>query len=432
MYRNPVFVSLALCLIACSCEVVAAAAEARPPGTVITHHPASSGIYVGSPSFAILPNGDYIASHDGFGPKHKFGRTYLFRSNDRGASWQPLVEINDQNTSTLFVHQGDLYLMGLGSKPANKEKLIEGDTAVRDGVVIRKSKDGGFTWTTPVDASTGLLLNDGPYSTAPVPVVVHNGRIWRAMEDAKGPGEWAGCFRAFVMSAPIDSDIMKASSWTATNVIGRDTSWLDGEFEGWLEGNVVVTPEGRIANILRVHYFNPNGDKAAKIDISPDGKLACFDPDTGFLNLPDAAKKFTIRFDPISNTYWTLTNAVPRRHRPGGSAYEGGNPESTRNTLTVVSSPDLKIWTIRSIVLYHPDTRMHGFQYADWQFDGADLVAVVRTAYDDSRGGAHDMHDANFLTFHRIQNFRKLLNQPIYDPQNLFRECAHVEDTSAP
>jgi hypothetical protein len=63
---------------------------------------------------------------------------------------------------------------------------------------------------------------------------------------------------------------------------------------------------------------------------------------------------------------------------------------------------------VRCILLYHPDTVSHGFQYADWQFDGDDMVAVVRTAYDDAEGGAHNNHDANYVTFHRIGNFRKL------------------------
>jgi hypothetical protein len=48
-----------------------------------------------------------------------------------------------------------------------------------------------------------------------------------------------------------------------------------------------------------------------------------------------------------------------------------------------------------------------GFQYADWLFDGDDLIAVVRTAFDDADGGADSFHNANFLTFHRIRNFRE-------------------------
>jgi hypothetical protein len=42
---------------------------ARVPGVVIDHVPATSGLYIGSPSLAILPKGDYVASHDFFGPK---------------------------------------------------------------------------------------------------------------------------------------------------------------------------------------------------------------------------------------------------------------------------------------------------------------------------------------------------------------------------
>jgi hypothetical protein len=44
----------------------------------------------------------------------------------------------------------------------------------------------------------------------------------------------------------------------------------------------------------------------------------------------------------------------------------------------------------------------------DWQYDGEDLIAVCRTAYDDGQGGARNNHDANFLTFHRWKNFRSL------------------------
>jgi hypothetical protein len=31
---------------------------------------------------------------------------------------------------------------------------------------------------------------------------------------------------------------------------------------------------------------------------------------------------------------------------------------------------------------------------------------LSRTAFDDGLGGAHNAHDANFLTFHRIENIR--------------------------
>lgn len=45
-------------------------------------------------------------------------------------------------------------------------------------------------------------------------------------------------------------------------------------------------------------------------------------------------------------------------------------------------------------------------QYVDWVFDGDDIIAVSRTAFPETRGLPARQHDANFLTFHRISNFR--------------------------
>ncbi|WP_236974272.1 hypothetical protein [Membranihabitans maritimus] len=72
-----------------------------------------------------------------------------------------------------------------------------------------------------------------------------------------------------------------------------------------------------------------------------------------------------------------------------------------------MSSKDLVEWEVNLILLHHEEMKYHGFQYIDWQFEGNDIVYVSRTAYDDGLGGAHNNHDANFLTFHRIKKFRK-------------------------
>ncbi len=39
--------------------------------------------------------------------------------------------------------------------------------------------------------------------------------------------------------------------------------------------------------------------------------------------------------------------------------------DHSRNTLALVSSPDLTNWSVRSIVFYHPDVAEHGFRYVD-------------------------------------------------------------------
>jgi photosystem II stability/assembly factor-like uncharacterized protein len=359
------------------------------PGVVIDHSPASTGIYIGSPSLAILTNGDYVASHDEFGPKsteHTRAISHVFRSQDRGKRWNRISTIDGAFWSTLFVHRGALYLIGPDKHHGN--------------VLIRRSLDGGATWTTPTNRVTGLLRDDGQYHCAPMPVIEHEGRLWRAMEWRNPPVAWGINYRAGMMSVPVDADLLDAAGWTFSNFVPSDRAWNGGDMGAWLEGNAVVTPAGDLVDVLRVQTKSPD-EKAAIVPISPDGKSASFDPVTGFISFPGGAKKFTIRFDPRTKRYWSLASIVRESHR-------ADDPGKIRNTLALTTSPDLLNWEVRCILLYHPEVKRHGFQYVDWLFDGEDIIAACRTAFDDGEGGAHNNHDANFLTFHRFANFRRL------------------------
>jgi len=357
---------------------------ANPPGIVIDHSPASSGLYIGSPSIVILPNGSYVASHDLFGPKSREFEapdTLVFASTNRGESWRKLATLNGQFWSGLFVHRDALYIMGTDKHHGH--------------IIIRRSTDRGETWT-----AASLLTPRDNYHTAPTPVIEHNGRIWRAFEDASGGAQWGVRYIPIMLSAPANSDLLDSANWTFSETIARNTNWLDGKFSAWLEGNAVLTPDHKIVNILRVEV--PTfPEKAALISIADDGKTARFDPATDFIDFPGGAKKFTIRFDPPSHAYWTLATVVPKE-------FQNGKPNPTRNTLALMKSANLRDWEIRKIILQHPDAKTHGFQYPDWQFDGDDMIAVIRTAFDDDEGGAHNFHDANYMTFHRLQNFRTL------------------------
>lgn len=81
--------------------------------------------------------------------------------------------------------------------------------------------------------------------------------------------------------------------------------------------------------------------------------------------------------------------------------------------MALASSKDLRNWIVERIILHHPDIKKHAFQYVDWLFEGEDIIAVSRTAYDDGLGGAANYHDANFITFHRIRDFGVNFN---FDP----------------
>ncbi len=79
-----------------------------------------------------------------------------------------------------------------------------------------------------------------------------------------------------------------------------------------------------------------------------------------------------------------------------------------RNRLVLVCSADLVNWIEVETVLYDPDPFFHGFQYADWEFDGDDIVGVVRVGAPESRGLPIRQHDSNMMSFIRIRNFREL------------------------
>jgi hypothetical protein len=363
------------------------------PGKVLAHIRGSNRIYPGSPSICILPNGNYIASCDFFGPNREAridGKsvTRIYQSQDAGESWTVLTDIVGQFMSNLFIHQNNLYILGLAGNDGN--------------LIIRKSTDGGSNWTVPTDSINGVLMK-GRFHTAPTPVVQNNGRLWRAMEDVEGPIQtWPKKFRAFMLSASENADLLKADTWISSNPLAYDSSYLGGYFYGWLEGNAVVAPDGNMLNLIRVHTFDKLRERIALINVNKTGTTATFNPTTGFMDFPGGGKKFTIRFDSISHKYWTLSNYVPE-------AYRGVIPlDRVRNTLALCSSVDLLKWKVESTVLHHPDTLKHGFQYVDWQFAGEDIIAVSRTAYDDGLGGANSHHNNNFFTFHRIKKFRSI------------------------
>ena len=356
------------CLFPC---VTALATAAEPPGVIIDKSPDFDRVYIGCPGIAVLPNGCYVASHSWFGPGTTNNRMSIFESQDRGQSWRHLSDIEGQWWSNIFMHAGSLYIMGVSGRYGH--------------VVIRRSTDGGKTWTTPKNSKTGLLHGDVQYHTAPVPVVVHNGRIWRAMEDAMGGGGWAKHFQAFVMSAPVDADLLEADNWISSNRLRFDPSWPG---DGWLEGNMVITPDAKLVNILRIG--RRGSEKAAVVPVSEDGTTLEFDPQRDLIDFPGGANKFTIRHDENTRRYWSLVDKEQ-------------NPPAYRNVLTLTSSADLKHWRVESVILRHVDSRQHAWQYVDWLFEGEDIIAVSRTAWD----GSHNAHDANYFTFHRIAEFRR-------------------------
>ncbi len=282
--------------------------------------------------------------------------------------------MKEQFWSNLFVHRGFIYLLGTNYEYGR--------------IVIRRASatgaGAGEKWS-----EASYLTTDTGYHTAPVPVVTHKGLLYRVFE-FHPTGPW-GRFEAFVMYAKETADLTSPASWKFSKRLPFPPEQTEGKT--WLEGNAVITPKGQVADVLRVD----NIEKAAINYLSGDHLVF-----QKLVNFPGGAKKFTIRYDRKSKLYWTLSNqALPEYPESAKS------PASVRNTLVLMSSPNLEDWTVKRTLLSHPDVERHAFQYVDWQFDREDIVAASRTAFDDEEGGAHRGHDANFLTFHRFANFRK-------------------------
>ena len=198
-------------------------------------------------------------------------------------------------------------------------------------------------------------------------------------------GAW-GNFAALVMTAPADSELLDADNWTFSECLPKQAGF------SWLEGCVLLAPDDKVVNVLRTN--GSGDDRAALVHVAEDGHTLSFDPAEDFIDMPGGGVKFTIRHDKTTSRYWSIVNKQT-------------NPQAFRNNLALISSADLRDWRVESPLLCHADSAKHAWQYIDWQFDGDDIVFVSRTAYDDGLGGAHNAHDANYLTFHRIADFRR-------------------------
>ncbi len=379
------------------------------PGITIVKSPDNlfRSVHVANVNIHILDDGSYLALCSNSRFKHS---TTLYRSTDKGETWSLYSVATKMNFTRLFEHQGALYIMGVESGGYD--------------LVICKSTDDGKTWTKP-NATTGsgyirLGNRDGSGGDgqkikghhAPTSMAIYDGRIWRAMEDHNDKD----LIFPFVISAPVDSDLLNPDSWTRSNLVyfTENTRYTYGGHTilRLIEGNVIVGPDGKLYNLLRASCRTASKYACLARVVKSGSTYQLKIAQSDFINLPGGDKKFTVRYDEQSKLYWTITNPADQ----AWYNHEGGFYDSTggvtfdmmRNRVALYSSPDLKNWTLKKDkIIYHSDPFFHGYQYIDWQIDGNDIVLVSRTASPEERGLPIRQHDANMMTFHRIDNFRE-------------------------
>ena len=360
------------------------------PGTVVNYlHPEDrkysfSGGHLCSPSLLVHPDGYLLASMDIYGRNTPQNLTLVFRSDDRGKSWYHYSELFPCFWGTLFYHKGCVYMISVSTE--------HGD------ILIGRSDDGGKSFCTPTVLARGSGRTDvAGWHKGAMPITEHAGRLWIGVDFG---AHKTGGYASSLLSADAYSDLLCPSSWTLTPPLCFDSSWegaVLGDERGFLEGNAVVSPDGEILNFLR--YSTDRGEPNCCLagvllgDVSEPKRALRFKK---FVSFPGNLSKFDIKRDESTGYYFTIVSRIHDKTRP-----------RTRNLLSFAASTDLENWTVLCDLIDYRDSddQLVGFQYVSFDFDGEDILYLCRTAFN----GAKSYHDNNYVTFHKIENFRSLI-----------------------
>jgi len=366
------------------------------PGVTVAYcHPEdytfnSSGRSTCSPSLLRLPNGRLLASHDFYWSRGGQNLSHVYCSDDDGATWHFLSEIHPCFWPKTFWHQGKVHMLGCATEYGSLE--------------LFRSDDLGRTWSAPAALLEGHEEKrpdlPGPHRN-PTPLTVHNGRLWGAVEF--GTWEIPTKLDAGVISVPLEADPMIPANWTVTPFARYNPDYpgaVKGGDPAHLEGNIVVTPDGGLVNFMRyqTNGADPDYGKALLYRVDKDNPGAPLEFDR-IIDFPGNLSKFNIIRDD-EGRYITLVNRVNIPWR------------SQRNILSLSVSEDLYHWRIVKDLLNYQENgwpegyKQVGFQYADLFLEKGDIYCLSRTAI----GGAHNFHDANRITFHKLENYRRFLH----------------------
>lgn len=342
---------------------------------------AFSGRCLCSPSFVQHPDGYLLASMDVFKGNMPQTLSLIFRSDDGGETWHYVSELYPCFWGKMFIHKKELYMLSCSTE--------YGD------LLIGKSTDGGKTFGMPTVLLRGSARGVVPgVHKNPENMMYYNGRIYGTLEW----GSWSAGFHApMVMSCDENADLLNAANWHFTPPVKYDPTWpgvAQGPSTGNIEGTLVVLSDGNLYNIMRYDTSRtvPNHGLVIAYAVNTE------DPDAPLtyaktIEMPTTTAKFMIKQDSKNGLYYSIICRVHEKCTYG------------RNLLSLIRSADAEHWELACDIFDYRDAdpQQIGFQYTDFEFDGDDIICLVRTGFN----GASNFHDTNYSTFYRIKDFRK-------------------------
>ncbi|MEW6359529.1 MAG: sialidase family protein [Planctomycetota bacterium] len=380
------------------------------------------------PALARLPNGRLIGNillSDRRDPTHKTNITKVFSSDDRGKTW---------------VHRKDMAMVNGYPFAAGRSAYVIGGMY---GLTISRSDDGGDTWSDPA------VLAEGKWYSVSGSVEESNGRIYLVKEcfaEETSSGYAPRIHAPVVMSARLGDDLTRADAWTYSNrfsfqdalrefgdpnLIGvpfyKPGSYGPGRTMGadgigWSEANLVRIkapehiwhdPTGRTFHILmRADTGGTNLACLAKAVETEDGKIrvgletAPSGAPMLYIPLPGGHGTMCIVYDEDTRLYWMAvaqsTDSMQRVELMPPKRY--ALPNNERRRLALHFSKNCMDWCFAGLVAAVEDMGQSHYG-AHMVIDGADLLLLMRT----SDPAAKNAHDSNLITFHKVENFRKLV-----------------------
>ncbi len=328
----------------------------------------------------------------------------ILHSRNEGETWHHAGRL-PYYSAVPWVHDGDLFLFG----------HTEGVEMRNDDLHLLRSRDAGKNWSEPVTIARGHFWN------CQTGMVRHGGKLYWAVDDLS-PGKSLRGPR--VIACDLQQDPMQPDAWRLSNCVPFPglpdallNPWITGDYPKarMLEPNVIETG-GRLRVLMAVKPpLQATTGLGAVFDLNEKG---------GELNLsftqyhpiPGGHLKFCVIKDEQTGLFWLAGNLAvdgqnqfrfsdPGERKRDGRPYHqsgagcGGND---RRFLMLYYGLDGLNWFPAGCVA-RAGRMSQSFNYPALMIHNEDMMIIARSSIN-----AHSRHDADYATFHRVRNFRRL------------------------